>query len=166
MAHTDPLTKTLNRAALKDSLQREIDLAKRNSRHLSIIFFDLDHFKAINDEYGHECGDIALTAAATCIKDSTRCSDLLFRYGGEEFVLLLSDTQIYAARFLAERIRRRIENHTISCGMKTLKLTASLGISSLKDNDTPESLISRADKAMYQAKDRGRNQVKTELSLI
>jgi len=159
---TDPLTKTNNRTSFNESLQREIKLSHRNARRLSIIFFDIDHFKAINDKYGHECGDIALASAANCIKEAVRGSDMVFRYGGEEFVILLSDTDLDGAIAMAERIRRNIENHTIAYGMDILKLTASLGVSSLKGNDTDASLIKRADDAMYIAKDKGRNQVQVE----
>jgi len=162
MAYTDPLTKTSNRTAFNDSLQREIQLAHRNARHLSIIFFDIDHFKEVNDQFGHECGDIALTSAATCIKEVVRSSDMVFRFGGEEFVILLSDTNTNGAMVMAERIRSKIENHTIAYGMDIVKLTASLGVSSLKGNDTADSLIKRADDAMYSAKDQGRNQVQLE----
>jgi len=162
MAYTDPLTKTNNRTAFNNSLQREIQLSHRNSRHLSIIFFDIDHFKTVNDNFGHECGDIALTSAANCIKDVVRGSDMVFRFGGEEFVILLSDTNIDGAAIMAERIRNKIENHIIAYGMDVIKLTASLGVSSLKGNDTTESLIKRADAAMYTAKEKGRNQVQLE----
>jgi len=162
MAFTDPLTKTNNRTAFSDSLQREINLSLRNSRDLSLVFFDIDHFKQVNDTYGHECGDMVLASAANCIKESLRGSDIVFRYGGEEFVILLSDTDLAGAKTISERIRSKIEKHTIAYGMNTLKLTASLGISTLRKNDTPESLTKRADAAMYLAKENGRNQIRTE----
>jgi len=165
MAYTDPLTKTNNRAAFKDTLQREIKLAHRNLSHLSIIFFDIDHFKEVNDNYGHECGDIALTSAANCIKDAVRGSDIVFRYGGEEFVIILNDTGIEGAQVIADRIRTNIENHTISYGMEIIKLTASLGISTLRESDDCDSVIQRADNAMYCAKEKGRNQTQVELAL-
>jgi len=164
MAYTDPLTKTHNRASFRDTLQREIKLAHRNSSHLSIIFFDIDHFKDVNDNYGHECGDIALTSAANCIKDAVRGSDIIFRYGGEEFVILLSDTNIAGAQVIAERIRKNVENHTIAYGMEIIKLTASLGISTLRADDDSDSIIQRADNAMYHAKEKGRNQIRVELA--
>lgn len=163
MAFTDPLTKTYNRASFDDSLLREMKSAHRRSNHLSVIFFDIDHFKKINDDYGHECGDIALTSAANCIKESLRGSDVLYRYGGEEFVILLNDTDIDGAKILAERIRKSIENNTIAYGLNIIKLTASLGISTLRGNDTSEMLINRADEAMYKAKENGRNQIQLEL---
>ncbi len=166
MAYTDPLTKTNNRTSFDNALEREIQLSHRNSRHLSVIFFDIDHFKDINDHFGHECGDIALSSAANCIKEVVRSSDMVFRYGGEEFVILLSDTDIDGALIMAERIRKKIENHTIAYGMEIFKLTASLGVSSLKGSDTIQSLIKRADSAMYLAKDKGRNRVQLEAAAI
>ena len=159
MAYSDPLTQTHNRAAFNDSIKREISLATRNAKSLSLIFFDIDHFKTINDTYGHDCGDTTLAFGAKWIKESLRNSDIIFRYGGEEFVILLSDTDANGAELLAERIRTSIENHTIAYGLETIKITASLGVSTLRENDTIESFIQRADKAMYIAKSKGRNQV-------
>lgn len=159
MAYTDPLTQTHNRASFKDSIKREMSLAVRNSKNLSLIFFDIDHFKYINDTYGHDCGDTTLAFSAKWIKESLRDSDIIFRYGGEEFVILLSDTDAYGAELLAERIRASIEHHTIAYGMETIKITASLGISTLRNDDTLESFVKRADEAMYKAKDSGRNRV-------
>lgn len=159
MAYTDPLTQTHNRTSFNDSISREMSLAARNTKHLSIIFFDIDHFKAINDTYGHDCGDITLASSAKWIKESLRDSDIVFRYGGEEFVILLSDTDANGAELLAERIRASIEQHTIAYGMETIKITASLGVSTLRDDDAIESFIKRADEAMYMAKNSGRNQV-------
>jgi diguanylate cyclase (GGDEF)-like protein len=161
MAYTDPLTQTHNRAAFNDSIKREMSLAARNNKSLSLIFFDIDHFKTINDTYGHDCGDTTLSLGAKWIKESLRDSDIIFRYGGEEFVILLSDTDANGAELLAERIRASIENHTIAYGMETVKITASLGVSTLRENDTIESFVQRADKAMYIAKNKGRNQVVT-----
>ncbi len=160
-AQTDPLTGTKNRTAFNESVEREYKLANRNDKHLSLIFVDLDFFKSINDSYGHECGDIALASAAGLIKDSLRSSDMVFRYGGEEFVILLSETGLDDARDVAERIRRAIENHTLAYGMQTLHMTASFGVSSLRGNDNIETFMKRADNAMYQAKADGRNRVVT-----
>ncbi|SHE22369.1 GGDEF domain-containing protein [methanotrophic endosymbiont of Bathymodiolus puteoserpentis (Logatchev)] len=159
MAFTDALTQTNNRTAFNDSLIREMTLAERHANHLSLIFVDLDHFKAINDTYGHHCGDQVLKSAAQSIKDSIRGCDIAYRYGGEEFVILLSDTDLEGAKLLAERIREKIANHTLAYGMEVIKLTASLGVSSLRGNDTVDSFVQRADDAMYQAKEMGRNRV-------
>jgi diguanylate cyclase (GGDEF)-like protein len=136
-----------------------MSLAARNGKKMSLIFFDIDHFKNINDTHGHECGDIALASSAKWIKESLRESDIVFRYGGEEFVILLSDTDANGAELLAERIRASIEHHTIAYGMEAIKITASLGVSTLREDDTAESIVKRADDAMYAAKNGGRNQV-------
>jgi diguanylate cyclase (GGDEF)-like protein len=159
MAYTDPLTQTHNRASFNDSIKREISLATRTGKNLSLIFFDIDHFKSINDKYGHDCGDVALALSAKRIKESLRESDIVFRYGGEEFVILLSDTDMRGAELLAERIRDSIEHLTIAYGMEIIKITASLGVSTLRDNDVLESFVKRADDALYTAKNNGRNQV-------
>lgn len=159
MAFTDPLTKANNRAAFNDSLFREMKRAHRSGQHLSLIFVDVDHFKHINDDYGHACGDLALASLAGWLKDSVRGSDAVFRYGGEEFVLLLGDTDIDGAVLIAERIRADIESHTLAYGMEVLNLTASLGVATLKGSDSADSLTQRADAAMYQAKKHGRNRV-------
>jgi diguanylate cyclase (GGDEF)-like protein len=158
-AHTDPLTQTNNRAAFDSIATREINLALRNSEYLSAIFLDIDHFKSINDTYGHACGDVVLSTTANIIKKCARNSDLVFRYGGEEFVLLLSNTDLSGAQLLAERIRKEISLHTLAIDMETIKITASLGVTTLRVTDSLESFIQRADKAMYLAKSQGRNQV-------
>jgi diguanylate cyclase (GGDEF)-like protein len=159
MAYIDPLTQTNNRASFNDSVNREISLAKRHGKNLSVIFLDVDHFKAINDQHGHVGGDITLTAVAKWIKEKTRGSDVIYRIGGEEFVILLSDTCLDGAKLLAERIRIAIETHTLAFDMATIKITASMGVASLRDDDTVDSFVRRADDAMYKAKKSGRNQV-------
>lgn len=159
MAYTDPLTQTHNRAGFNDMLAREIKRANRCEQHLSLIFVDIDHFKALNDEYGHDCGDMALAAVASKVKDSVRGSDVVFRYGGEEFVIMLIDTNLDAAAVIAERVRTCIESQTLAYGMEVLNITASLGVSSLRGNENMESFIKRADTAMYKAKQTGRNRV-------
>jgi len=159
MAYTDPLTKANNRAAFNDCLQREIKRADRAAQHLSLIFVDVDHFKTINDNYGHECGDLALASVAGWLMDSVRGSDAVFRFGGEEFVILLGDTDLQGAAVIAERIRADIESHALAYGMDVLNITASLGVSTLIGDDNIESIVKRADTAMYRAKQQGRNRV-------
>lgn len=161
MAYTDPLTQANNRASFDHLIQREISLAARYGKSLAILFLDIDHFKAINDNHGHDCGDITLAAVAKAIKKSMRNSDVLFRYGGEEFVVLLSETNLAGAELVAERIRRSIESHTLSYDMSTLKVTASLGVSALRVDDTVDTFVKRADEAMYKAKNNGRNRVES-----
>lgn len=159
MAYTDPLTQTNNRASFNDSVKREMSLAVRHTKSLSLIFLDIDHFKAINDYHGHECGDITLSSVAKWIKESLRDSDAVFRFGGEEFVILLSETDLAGAELVAERIRNTIESHTLAHDMATINITASLGVSALHDNDTVDTFVKRADDAMYKAKKNGRNRV-------
>lgn len=157
LAYTDPLTQVNNRASLNEMMRREMCLAKRHDKNLSILFLDIDHFKAINDERGHECGDIALSSVAKLIKNCMRESDMVFRYGGEEFVVLLSETDIDGATALAERIRQTVANHTLAYNMSPLTMTVSIGVASLQGHDTEDSLVKRADSAMYKAKRCGRN---------
>lgn len=161
LAFTDVLTQTRNRSAFNDTVRREMRLAHRNGNHLSVVFIDIDHFKSINDNYGHQCGDLALTSVAKWINESIRSSDIVFRYGGEEFVVLLSDTDLDGAELLAERIRQNIENHIFAYGLETIRMTASLGTSTLCGDDTLDKFIDRADQAMYRAKQAGRNRVVT-----
>ncbi|WP_431065163.1 GGDEF domain-containing protein [Methylotuvimicrobium sp.] len=161
LAFTDVLTQTRNRSAFNDTVRREIRLAHRNGNHLSVVFIDIDHFKSINDNYGHQCGDLALTSIAKWINESIRSSDIVFRYGGEEFVVLLSETDLKGAELLAERIRQNIENHIFAYGLETIRMTASLGTSTLHGDDTLDEFIDRADQAMYRAKQTGRNRVVT-----
>lgn len=159
MAYTDPLTRANNRAAFNDMVLREIKRAERNQQDLSLIFIDIDHFKFINDHHGHACGDLALSSVANWIRESVRGSDGLFRYGGEEFVVLLPETGLDGAMVIAERIRADIEAHTLAYGMEVINITASLGIASLHGDDSVDDFIRRADNAMYQAKRKGRNRI-------
>lgn len=158
-AHTDPLTEIHNRSAFNDMLSREIQRANRNDSCLSLIFVDIDYFKSINDIHGHDCGDFALTAVAGKIKESVRGCDMVFRYGGEEFVVLLPETGHTEAALVAERIRYCIESHIIAYDMATLNLTVSLGISSTESEQDMDALVKRADRAMYKAKQLGRNRI-------
>lgn len=160
MAHTDPLTKVRNRSSFDDTIQRELQLARRKKEALSVIFLDIDHFKILNDTYGHACGDFVLSAVANCIKEVLRGSDIVFRYGGEEFVIILSDTPEEGAGVIAERIRHEIDAHVLTYETHELQVTASLGTSTLRADDSVVSLVQRADHAMYLAKQNGRNQVR------
>jgi diguanylate cyclase (GGDEF)-like protein len=159
MAYTDPLTQANNRASFEHLVQREISLSVRYGKNLSILFLDIDNFKLINDSHGHDCGDMTLATVAKWIKKSMRSSDILFRYGGEEFVMLLSETDLAGARIVAERIRRSIASCTLSYDMAALRVTASIGVSALRSDDTVDTLVKRADEAMYEAKHTGRNKV-------
>ena len=156
LASRDPLTGVHNRMALSSALQREVDLAHRQEVSLSMLVIDIDHFKAFNDEYGHAFGDDVLTAVAQAISNTVRRSDLLFRYGGEEFVVLASHTGEKGAMLLAERIRANVAAMQSVRGRPT-QVTVSLGVASLQAKETAEDFFERADKAVYSAKRNGRN---------
>jgi len=158
LASHDPLTGIQNRLALEHALQREIDLARRQHAPLSMLVVDADHFKRFNDEYGHAFGDDVLRALANTMSATVRRSDLLFRYGGEEFVVLASHTSRDGARLLAERIREAVAGIRTIDG-RPVDLSVSIGVAELTENESPESLFERADQAVYQAKEAGRNRV-------
>lgn len=154
----DPLTGVKNRSTMDQALHREIELAHRMENELSVILLDIDHFKQINDNFGHLFGDQVLRATARCAEQTIRESDMLFRYGGEEFLIVLSGTEKEGASLLAERIRKNVEALHLHAD-KPVPLTISLGVASLESEDSARSLFSRVDAALYQAKQTGRNQV-------
>lgn len=156
-AHKDALTGIGNRAALDETLSREVDIAHRHDRSLGMIIIDIDHFKLINDNYGHASGDCLLQALSLTAEETIRLSDQIFRFGGEEFVVLLPETAIGGVKRLAERIRRNIEALETSCEGSNIKLTVSLGIATLNNGEDEVLFFNRADKALYQAKNDGRN---------
>ena len=155
----DPLTGAFNRSAMDNTLLREVELAQRNKTPLSLVVLDIDHFKSINDNYGHSAGDSVLKTLVTCINSILRKSDMLFRYGGEEFTILLSGTPEEGAIQVAERVRQAIEFHNFNHEQTRIPVTASLGVCTLKTGDTTQSLFDKADAALYTAKQQGRNQV-------
>ena len=159
LAQKDPLTGICNRAALDEALHREISHAQRNDTRLALLVMDIDHFKRVNDKYGHIVGDCAIRAIANMASTCKRDSDLLFRYGGEEFVIIMRDTDLDGGSLLAERIRNHIETQSCTCSGAELDITVSIGVSDLQDHDSPVSLFARADQALYSAKRNGRNQV-------
>jgi diguanylate cyclase (GGDEF)-like protein len=158
-AFKDPLTGAGNRIALNDNLTREMELSKRLNYDLSVLMIDLDHFKRINDGYGHLVGDEVLKAVVTQIKDCIRQTDICFRYGGEEFVVLLNNANIANARLIAERIRMTVSDLCIATDKGLLQVTLSTGLAMLKEDDSCNDLLKRADSALYQAKQSGRNKV-------
>ncbi|MVW75528.1 GGDEF domain-containing protein [Pseudomonas xionganensis] len=155
----DPLTDTGNRIAMQQTLKREIDLARRNLQPLSILMVDIDHFKQINDQHGHSTGDEALTAVASALKDSLRNVDMVFRYGGEEFVVLLSNTCREAASMVGERLRLAVLGIQHLVDNRALELSISLGCASLLPGEDMDSLLRRADSALYVSKRGGRNRL-------
>jgi diguanylate cyclase (GGDEF)-like protein len=154
LAHTDQLTGVANRRELYAELQKETDKSERYERPLSVIIFDLDHFKSVNDTYGHDCRDNVLREVVRAVESVLRATDRLGRWGGEEFVVLAPDTALREASRLAERLRAEIANHRYH---SEPTVTASLGFAEYETGDTPETLVKRADQALYKAKFLGRN---------
>jgi diguanylate cyclase (GGDEF)-like protein len=158
-ALADPLTGAGNRIALSNTLQREIELAKRYDQSMAVLMVDLDEFKLINDSYGHACGDQVLKQLVTAFNEEIRGSDVVFRYGGEEFVILLTKTTLESARYVAERIRNAVCNLKIQQRGEEITTSVSIGLSMLHPEDTVKRLLERADYAMYTAKNAGKNRV-------
>ena len=165
---TDPLTKIYNRVYLNERLPQEISRAKRYGHSMSLIMSDIDHFKKVNDSYGHHAGDITLKSFVDCLKQSIRGDiDWVARYGGEEFLIVLPETSLEGAFQTAERLRLSVSEMSIDIEGKEIGITASFGLSSFNpsqhnDKISPESMIGQADKCMYQAKKKGRNRVEGE----
>jgi diguanylate cyclase (GGDEF)-like protein len=157
-AHRDPLTGIGNRTALESTLDREIALARRHSQPLSLIVIDIDLFKQVNDHHGHTIGDAVLRTVARTMNEVLRGDDLLFRFGGEEFVALLRGTPLDGAAVVAERLRAAVASTTCPCEGRDIKVTVSLGVATLHEDDG-DTLFDRADHALYQAKQQGRNRV-------
>lgn len=163
-ARTDPLTGVLNRLALDETLARELSRARRGKHALSLLMFDLDHFKALNDRLGHQAGDMALRSVAAATQQQLRATDLLARFGGEEFVVVLPDTDKAHAIETAQRLRKRVGALGIDRG-DGASLTASYGVSTFpEDGDDQDSLVGRADATMYAAKQAGRNCVSASVA--
>ena len=158
-AMTDALTGLLNRYGLQRVLAHEHAEARRYNRPLSCLMIDLDKFKTINDTYGHSAGDAALQQVATILTEAVRRSDMVFRYGGEEFLVLLPETDLEGAAQLAEKIRVAAASRPFGDGERIFHFTLSAGASSLCDSESGNDMIARADVALYQAKDQGRNRV-------
>jgi diguanylate cyclase (GGDEF)-like protein/PAS domain S-box-containing protein len=155
-ATTDVLTGIFNRMKFNKSLTKEIQRAQRYNTQLSLIIFDIDHFKQVNDTYGHLAGDNVLKNLARLVASNLRQIDIFARWGGEEFVIQAPETAIDGAVRLAEKLRSKIETHDFS---EPEKVTTSFGVTALKKGDDTISLLNRADEALYRAKENGRNQV-------
>lgn len=159
-ATTDGLTGCLNKRAFLAEMEQKILAAQRFRRKLSLIMTDLDHFKAVNDTYGHASGDRVLRELGRVLRRVKRETDLVARFGGEEFCILCEETDARGARLLAERVREELENTEVATELGPLKVTASLGVATFPDDaSTAEALFAQGDKALYEAKSRGRNQV-------
>ncbi len=158
-ATIDSLTGCYNRRELANQLQRHMARAKRHQQPLSILMFDLDHFKKINDVHGHLCGDAVLTSVARLVKNHMRKGDILARYGGEEFIAILPATEKSRAIELADRLRKSIHKATIPFQTQSIEVTASFGVAEYSPGQNMSQFIDTADAMLYKAKRNGRNRV-------
>jgi diguanylate cyclase (GGDEF)-like protein len=157
----DPLTGCVNRAHAMEVVASELMRARRSRLPVSLIMFDLDRFKSINDRYGHLCGDAVLAEVGAKMRASMRASDLKCRYGGEEFLVLLPETPLDGAHRAAETLRRDLAALEIHWNDRVLHVTSSFGVACARPNEIdPTPLVARADEALYRAKREGRNRVR------
>ena len=156
LSETDQLTKIYNRLKFKKELEREIRRLRRYQINLSLIMFDIDHFKKVNDTYGHDAGDKVLKRITEIVSNAIRDTDIFARWGGEEFMVLTPNTMMSQAYDLAERIRKNIEQKIIEPGGQ---VTCSFGVAEFNKNDNYDTFIKRADNALYEGKETGRNKV-------
>lgn len=166
-AETDPLTRVYNRRYLDRRLNEEIGRAQRYGNPLSVLVIDLDHFKDVNDRYGHQIGDVVLARVGAALADQIRHTDFVARFGGEEFVVVAPETDIDGATDLGERLRLAVEDLRIARPSLDdhLGVTVSVGVARLDpDRPTPKALLSSADQCLYRAKRLGRNRVASPLS--
>ncbi|HPO49311.1 MAG TPA: diguanylate cyclase [Spirochaetota bacterium] len=156
----DSLTNILNRGAVLSYLENDIKRSKRLKSSLSLLMFDIDFFKKINDTYGHLVGDEVLRQLTTITKDTIREIDLFGRYGGEEFLIILPDTNIEQAKILAERLIKRVRHYNFLTNKTTLRVTISIGLTEYSSDESIDLIIEHADSALYEAKEDGRDNVK------
>ena len=157
-ASIDPLTGLVNRRTMEMSLDKALEEAKKSGALFSLVMGDIDFFKRINDTYGHDCGDVALVAVADILKTCVRDGDVVCRWGGEEFLLLVKGNRNVASN-VAERIRARIENNVVEYGEHKITFTMTLGVSTYAPGYSLEALVTQADENLYYGKEHGRNQV-------
>lgn len=165
-ASTDALTGLWNRHAFSDRLLQHMDASGKNNAELSLVMLDIDHFKNVNDTYGHLAGDDLLRVIAKTLKDFVRGKDVVCRYGGEEFIILLTDTPLSGAVRVAEKIRTHFAAMSWkqkSTGVSIGNVTLSCGVSQYRKGESKESFVQRADVALYQSKRTGRNRVTSEM---
>lgn len=160
----DALTGLYNRSFVIEKLDSELNRALRHGSPMSLLMLDVDHFKNVNDTFGHAAGDLVLQAIGKLLRDSCRVYDIPGRYGGEEFCILLPETRLGNTNVVAERIRSRLATTELATGGTSIHVTVSIGIAGLDspedvDEVTPSALIDRADRALYTAKNRGRNRI-------
>ena len=159
MTIVDGLTQIHNKRYLFEALEKELIRARRYERDLSVLMFDIDFFKRINDQYGHLAGDHVLRELARIVQDRIRRDEVFARYGGEEFVIVLPETSLAGAVALAENLKARVSSHGFSFQGEQIPVTISIGCALLQDDKAATDLIQRADEKLYQAKRSGRNRV-------
>ena len=159
-AKIDPLTGAFNRLGIEEAIGLGLQEWHKYRKPLSLIMIDIDHFKQVNDRYGHDIGDLVLSNLSNIVQQHIRTQDLLARWGGEEFVLVCRDTDIESARALADKLRELIAKQTLH---NKISITASFGVATLKTQENIEQLFKAADNALYKAKAAGRNRVVTDL---
>ncbi len=161
LAIKDGLTGLYNHVTLIELFEKELARQRRNNESISFAMIDIDYFKEINDTYGHIAGNIILKEVSNILRNSVRSSDIVGRYGGEEFSLVLLDADKQSAFLLCERIRKKIEDYSFSIRSKLIKITVSIGVffKDSKDNTTGTDIIQKADEELYKAKNGGRNKV-------
>lgn len=153
---TDKLTQSFNRLKLDETLEQQLEWSKDRGLPFAIIILDIDHFKLVNDTYGHQVGDQVLIKLVALLNENVRTGDVVGRWGGEEFLIILPDTTLADATVLAERLRQAVETHRFATAGQ---VTISAGVSGFKMDHSPETIVSRADRALYRAKEKGRNRV-------
>jgi diguanylate cyclase (GGDEF)-like protein len=159
LATEDPLTRLLNRRGLAEALNVSLATAARQGLSTSALMVDIDHFKKINDNFGHDTGDLVIQQIADVLQRMARASDIIARVGGEEYLLVLPDTELNAAQILAERIRAAIDEHTVLVNRQSIHTTVSLGVACMVGAVNLIELSEAADRALYLAKRGGRNRV-------
>ncbi|MFO8031879.1 MAG: diguanylate cyclase [Desulfohalobiaceae bacterium] len=159
LARIDHLTCSYNRRAILELLKQELDRAKRENSQLSLAMLDIDHFKSINDQFGHQIGDLVLQECVRRTEEVLRRYDLLGRFGGEEFLLVLPNTNLNQAKKICTRVKENISNKPIKAQGQEISCTVSLGVSTWQGEISLDQLIMQVDAAMYKAKDDGRNKV-------
>jgi diguanylate cyclase (GGDEF)-like protein len=161
LAMKDVLTSAYNRRFFDRRLAEEIARSKRYGRELGLIMLDIDHFKLVNDKFGHQFGDKALCSAVDALTKGLRTSDIVARYGGEEFCVLLPEAPREECLALAERLRSEVAEVDISYGEHCARITVSAGVAFFRPEDRPDDLLRRSDEALYRAKAAGRNRVES-----
>ncbi|OOZ40491.1 hypothetical protein BOW53_07525 [Solemya pervernicosa gill symbiont] len=156
----DPLTGARNRVSMLSELRQILEMVKRNAQNATISIMDIDHFKQINDRYGHPVGDAVLKSLAEYVMEHIRPYDVVYRYGGEEFLICMNNTELTTASVIVDRLREGLSQHiAVHIGSEAITLSASFGIARLEPHNEIETAIKNADEALYHAKHAGRNRV-------